>query len=257
MSVETLLSDSDGPAFELVNEHGRSSAVLVVDHASHTIPERLGDLGLGEADRLSHIGWDIGAAVVARHLSRMLDAPLLLSGFSRLVIDCNRPLGAASSIPKTSCGVVIPGNESVDEHHARLRAEACFLPYHREVTRLLDARKAKNERTVVLAIHSYTPVMDGFVRPWHASVLYGRDTAYAARWLEELRRDPKLVIGDNEPYRVTDGGDSTIPVHAEKRGLHGVLIETRQDIVGVPEGALEWAERLATAFRAVDASFER
>jgi predicted N-formylglutamate amidohydrolase len=253
MSRPHLLSEDDGPTHEVINEGGRSSAVLLVDHASFAIPRRLGDLGLSEADRRAHIAGDIGAADVAKRLSAILDAPLVLSGFSRLVIDCNRPLGVPSSIPAVTCGVTVPGNANVSESEARDRAAACYEPYHAAVRALLDVRKARNERTVVLAIHSFTPVMQGFVRPWHAGVLYHLDVEYGALWLQELRRDERLVVGDNEPYRVSDESDSSIPVHAERRGLHGVLIELRQDLVGDPSGAAAWAQRLAVAHRAVDA----
>ena len=228
--------------------------MLVCDHASHRIPARLGDLGISESDRLSHIGWDIGAGEVARRLSALLDAPLVLAGFSRLVIDCNRPLCAPSSIPQVTGCVTVPGNHDLDEASARARADACFRPYHDAIAGLLDALVREGRPLRLLAVHSFTPEMLGEVRPWHAAVLYGRDRSLAEPWLAELRRDSGLVIGDNEPYRVTDGGDSTIPVHGERRGIPSVLIELRQDLVGSPEGALEWAERLGRIHRAVDRS---
>lgn len=255
MRDATWLTPSDGASHEVLNPNGRSSAVLLVDHASSKVPAVLGDLGLSDADRLSHIGWDIGAADTARRLSRILDAPCVSSGFSRLVIDCNRPLGVPSSIPAVTGGVTVPGNQDVDEAAARARADACFHPYHDAIRSLLDARRDRGQRTVVLAIHSFTPVLLGAVRPWHCGVVYGRDVSYAARWLEALRRDPRLVVGDNEPYRVSDASDSSIPVHAEKRDLHGVLIEMRQDLVGAPGGPEEWAERLAAAHRFVDEAY--
>ncbi len=254
--TRALLSDDDGSAFEIVNSRGKSSAVLVCDHASPRIPARLGGLGLSEADRLSHIGWDIGAADVSRRLSALLDAPLLLSGFSRLVIDCNRPLGAESSIPLVTGGVTVPGNHNLAEASVRARADECFRPYHRAIAELLDARVSEGRPMRLLAVHSFTPVMLGEVRPWHAAVLYGRDRSLAAPWIAELRREEGLVIGDNEPYRVTDGGDSTIPVHGERRGIPSVIIELRQDLVATAEGARRWAERLAQIHRSVDALLE-
>ena len=91
-ATPSLIEADEPPALEVVNPDGRGRALLVCDHASARMPRRLGTLGVRDADILRHVAWDIGAAAVARRLSELLDAPLLLSGYSRLVIDCNRPL---------------------------------------------------------------------------------------------------------------------------------------------------------------------
>ena len=74
------------------NARGRSPFVIVCDHASNRIPEKYGDLGLSGTERLSHIAWDPGALAVSHQLSDLLDAPLVQSTVSRIVIDCNRGL---------------------------------------------------------------------------------------------------------------------------------------------------------------------
>ncbi|WP_436604628.1 N-formylglutamate amidohydrolase [Sorangium sp. So ce1036] len=249
----SLLEPDEPPAFEVVNPEGRSSAVLLCDHASNLVPRRLARLGLYGEELSEHIGWDLGAARLSRRLSALLDAPLVLSGYSRLVIDCNRPLGSPTSIPQISGGVPIPGN-AIDAAEAEARAEACFWPYHRAIRALLDARRDAGERTAVLCVHSFTPSLLGEDRPWHAAVLYGRDRRLAARFLEALRRDPALCVGDNEPYRVTEGGDYSIPAHGEARGLPHLLLEIRQDGLASDEQVEAWAQRLAAIYREIDLS---
>lgn len=248
-----LLGEGDGPAYALANGDGGSDVVLVCDHASHRVPRSLGTLGLAP-DRLSeHIGWDPGAADVARHLSAALDAPLVSSGYSRLVIDCNRPLRSPQSIAEESDGVPIPGNLGLSSEQKALRASALFQPYHDAITRLLDDRRGRPTR--LLSIHSFTPVLAGRARPWDVGVSARGERRLASRLVAELRSDPAgWTVGDDEPYPIDDELDFTIPVHVEARGLPGALIEIRQDGIDTPAGARDWAERLAEAIRRTKSS---
>lgn len=248
-----MLSPGEPPAFELVNAAGRGRTVLICDHASPRLPRRLGDLGVSDGDRLTHIGWDIGAALVARSLAERIDGPLVLSGYSRLAIDCNRPPGSPTSIPETTGGVDVPGNRDLDKASAAERAEALFWPYHNAVEALLDQRAREGRPTCLIAVHSFTPSLLGKARPWRAGLLYNRDRRLADLFRETLSREPDMVVGDNEPYRVTDGGDFTVPVHGERRGIPHVLFEIRQDEIGEPAGVEAWAGRLATLAREAEA----
>lgn len=248
-----LLEPDEPPSVELVNAGGRARTVVICDHASHRLPRRLGDLGVSEANRLTHIGWDIGAALVARRLAELVDAPLVLSGYSRLAIDCNRPPGAPTSIPEATGGVEVPGNRGVTPIDAAERAEALFWPYHRATEALLDARRDASLPTCLVAVHSFTPSLLGKARPWRAGLLYNRDRRLADLFREALAREPGMIVGDNEPYRVTDGGDFTVPVHGERRGIPHVLFEIRQDEIGSPAGVEAWAARLASLVREAEA----
>ena len=245
------LAADDPPPFEAVNLDGASPWVLVCDHASNRVPRRLAGLGLDPAELERHIAWDIGAAAVARRLSGSLEAALFLSGYSRLVIDCNRPLAAPDAIAPVSDGTVVPANQGITRAEAEARAAALFWPYHRAIAAHLDRRDSVGRPTALLAIHSFTPVMKGFVRPWHIAVTWHRDRRLPALLLRELRRDPALLVGDNEPYAVRPEGDYAIPVHGEARGLPCALIEMRQDLVGTEKGQAEWAARLAAILEAV------
>lgn len=249
-----MLEPDEPPAFEVVDPHGSSTAFLICDHASPRLPRRLGDLGLSEAQRLDHIGWDPGAALVARRLSALLGAPLVLSGYSRLAIDCNRPPHVPASVPAQSCGVAIPGNAHLaDDGAARAeRAEALFHPYHRAIAALLDRRREAGLPTALLSVHSFTPVLSGQARPWQIGVMYGRDRRLADLLLRVLRRDGALVVGDNQPYTVTDTTDYGVPVHGEGRGLPCVLLELRNDLIAHEAGAHEWAARLYAAYREIE-----
>lgn len=241
-----LLTDDEPPAFEIINEQGSSSAVLICDHASNRIPRQLGDLGLDARHLSDHIAWDPGAAEVARRLSERLDAPLVLSGYSRLVIDCNRQLHVPQSIPEQSAGVTVPGNLKLSAQECQRRIERLFRPYHDAVDRLLDARAGRT--TVLLSIHSFTPDLNGEARPWHVGVSPGRDRRLADLMREALSDGPSLV-GDNQPYPIDPRNDYSIPMHGDGRGLAGVMIEIRQDRIGTDAGAQAWATRLEAAYR--------
>ncbi len=240
-----LLGQGDVPPIHEVNSAGSSPFLLTCDHYGRLIPRVLGDLGLA-ADKLTrHIAWDIGIAGVADALSRHLDAHLIAQRYSRLVIDCNRPPTVPSSIPRISEATTISGNEGLARDAILARRQAIFDPYHRRIDEVIDARLRDQRPTVLVSLHSFTPVYAGIARPWHVGTLYHRDTRLPPLLLKLLRAEPELVVGDNEPYAVSDETDYTIPVHGEARGLMNSGIEIRQDLIAGPAGRSEWAERLA------------
>lgn len=241
----------DPPAVTIENEAGASAIVLTCEHAANVIPARYANLGLPAAELARHIAYDIGAAEVARHLSRHLDAPLALGGYSRLLIDCNRPLDAPSSIPVRSEATDIPGNAGLTAAERAERDRLFFAPWRERVGALLDARLAAGRPTLLIGMHSFTPIFLGVVRPWQAGVLYLRATRLAAALLAGLREDPALIVGLNEPYCVTPTGDYTVPWLGEARGIATALFEVRQDLIADAAGAAAWGERLAGVLRRV------
>jgi predicted N-formylglutamate amidohydrolase len=248
------MTDSDPPAVSVVNEAGASPIVLLCEHASNHIPPRYNRLGLTEADLQRHIAYDIGAAAVARLLSQQLDAVLVMSGYSRLLIDCNRPLAAPSSIPVRSEDTDIPGNIGIDDAERAQRDARFFAPFRTRVAALLDARVHAGRPTVLVGMHSFTPVYLGVSRIWHAGFLYARAHAFGGALIAALQAaDRSLVVGDNEPYRVTDEGDYTVPWQGDARGIPTALIEVRQDLIVRPDGQAEWAARLAGVLARVTA----
>jgi predicted N-formylglutamate amidohydrolase len=245
MTDARLLGADEPDPVTLVNEAGRSVFLLTCDHGGRAIPRQLGQLGLAEPDTLRHIAWDIGIAELGRLLSRRLNAALILQTYSRLVIDCNRDPTVSSSIPEISEETPIPGNRAISEAARAARIRAIFRPYHDRIATALDRRQADRRATVLVALHSFTPVFIGVARPWHVGVLYNRDRRLAHPLLARLRAEGDLTVGDNEPYRVTDLSDYTVPIHGERRGLPHIEIEIRQDLIAEPAGQAAWAERLA------------
>jgi len=249
-SPAPLLSDDDPAVFELVRPGARSAWLLTCDHAGRAIPRRLNRLGLGEPDLSSHVAWDLGVAELGRRLSERLDAVLILQTYSRLVIDANRPLGASDSIPVLSERTRIAANEGLSAEQIRQRVEEVFQPYHRRLAEELDQRAAQGRPSVLVTLHSFTPVFLDEERPWQVGVLYGRDDRLGRLLHRQLCRDPALVVGDNQPYAASDGSDYTIIVHGEQRGLVHVELEVRQDLLATDAGLRTWTERLAGALEA-------
>jgi predicted N-formylglutamate amidohydrolase len=200
---------------------------------------------LPERELERHIAWDIGASGLARQLSKLLDAWLILQNYSRLVIDCNRPLTSPDSIATRSEDTEIPGNIGVSSAQASQRARHVFEPYHARIRAELDRRVALRNPPTLIFVHTFTPIFRGVARRWHAGVLHHRDTRIAAPLLAALRREPSLVIGDNEPYAADPRTDYGLVEHGERRGLLHVELEVRQDLVADEIGQREWAERLA------------
>lgn len=247
-----LLAPDEPAPQQILRAEGTSDFFLTADHAGAIIPRRLGTLGLSGAELSRHIAWDIGIAGVTERLSTLLDAAAVLQAYSRLVVDCNRAPGRESSIPRVSDSTTIPGNHFLSPAEFAARYEEIFAPYHDCIATLLDRRARAGRRSILIAMHSFTPVFGGVERPMHVGVLYNRDTRLAHHLLALLRAEADLVVADNEPYRVSDETDYTIPTHGERRGLPHVEIEIRQDLIADEAGQAVWAERLARLLVAAD-----
>lgn len=229
----------------VLNSGAPSPFLLLGDHAGRFIPPVLEALGLTEPDLSRHIAWDIGVLALGQHLSRLLDATFISQGYSRLVIDCNRHPDRADAIPEVSDHTAIPGNRGLSAGDRAVRISRVFKPYHDRIALELEARAARGAQTTIVALHSFTPVMQGFVRPWRFGVLHLGGSGFSDAMLARLRAefDPQHV-GDNEPYKM-DGVDFTIPHHAIGRGLDYVELEVRQDLLADEAGQFAIAERLA------------
>jgi predicted N-formylglutamate amidohydrolase len=249
-----LLGSDDVPSVFEHNSAGRSPFLLTSDHFGRALPSRLGNLGLPERELVRHIAWDIGIAGVATALSDRLDAHLIAQNYSRLVIDCNRPPHVAGSIPRTSETTAIPGNEGLADDAIEARRREVFDSYHRRIRNAIDRRQRDGSPTVLVALHSFTPLYKGIARPWHVAALYRNGGPLPPLLLQALRAEGDLVVGDNEPYSVGEETDYTIPVHGEARGLINTGIEIRQDLIGDATGQRQWAERLARILLGIEAT---
>ena len=226
------------------NPGAASPFLLVCDHAGRAVPRALGRLGLAEGEFDRHIAWDIGALNLASRLADRLGTCLIHQAYSRLVVDCNRAPGHPQSIVEMADGALVIGNQGLAPDEVSLRVRSIHTPYHLRIAAELDARAAAGLETLLICIHSFTPVMAGFARPWHVGVLHGPASSASQALLTLLRCEPGLVVGDNQPYAM-DGADYTAPLHAWNRGKDVLEIEVRQDLIEDDAGAIGMAELFA------------
>ena len=250
-----LLAPDEPATVEIINPEASQPLLLVCDHASNFIPRAFANLGLDEAHLWWHIAYDIGVAEVTRQLSRRLGATAILCGFSRLVIDPNREPDTPSSVPETVDGVAVPGNRDLSEAERQDRIATFFKPYHQAIEGRLRMLAARGPAPAVVSLHSFTPVMDGFERPWQVAALWDQDPRLALPFMATLR-SLGFTVGDNEPYSGRDFHGYTMQRHADARGLANLLIEIRQDLIDTADGVGEWSEILASALRDVLANPE-
>jgi predicted N-formylglutamate amidohydrolase len=257
---DRLLATDEPPPFTVDNENGTSPLLIVADHAGKHLPRRLGQLGLSKAECERHIVWDIGAGAVCGLIGKALDAVVVRQNYSRLVIDCNRTPWSETSIVDLSEMTRVPGNVGLSDRYKLARIREIFQPYHDRIASELDRRREAARPTAMIAMHSFTPVFDAVARPWHVGVLYNRDQRFARILLQLLHSEEGLVVGDNEPYSVTDASDFTIPIHGEQRGLHHVGLEIRQDLItdqaGQRKFAALFARLLPQAYQRLTADYE-
>ncbi|GAA3848695.1 N-formylglutamate amidohydrolase [[Pseudomonas] carboxydohydrogena] len=239
-----LLDADEIPPVREDNPESSSPFLLTCDHYGKRIPERLRQLGLNASDLERHIACDIGIAGVATRLAQAIGAHLIAQRYSRLVIDCNRPFESPGSIPLISEATHIPGNDGLDFDDVAARRREIFTPYHARIAQVLDQRAEKKQPTILLSLHSFTPVYAGVARPWHVGTLYQNGHGLPPLLLKLLRAEGHFIVGDNEPYAVSDATDYTIPVHGERRKLINSGLEIRQDLIAEEAGQIEWAERL-------------
>jgi len=239
----SVLEGQESPAV-LVNGGGRSPYVLVCEHASNRLPRALGTLGLAESDLQRHIAWDIGAEQVARLLSRLIDAPLMLQRYSRLAYDCNRPPDSSDAMPEISETTPIPGNRQLSPADRLARISEIYRPFHAAIADLLDGRAAAGARSMVVTIHSFTPVYKGTPRAVELGILHDRDPSLAAKLITSF---PTVAARLNQPYGPEDGVLHTLNLHAAPRGLPHAMIEMRNDLISHERGRDEWAERLSAS----------
>jgi len=235
----------------VTNARGASPFVIVCDHASNRIPDRYGDLGLTMTERVSHIAWDPGALAVSRGLADLLDAPLVQSTVSRLIIDCNRDLDAPDLIWTLSEATAIAANENLTAAERQYRIDHYHRPFHASIETLLEARRQAGRETILVCMHSFTPVYHGLARPWPIGLIHGVDPRFTEAVYDALAADtPDLNIGWNQPYAALNGVTLTLERHGDARGLDATMIEIRNDEILEPAGVDQWSARLARCLQA-------
>ena len=244
-SLAPLIGLGEPAPFERRPGAPESAFVITGDHASRRIPASLGNLGLSDADISRHIGWDIGIGAVVEYLANDLDAFAIRQNYSRLVVDCNRPLASPTLIAEVSESTPIPGNTGLPSAQRQQRLDEIYWPYHRAIDAELDRRLAAAVPTLFVSMHSFTPTFHGEARLWHLGVLHHRRADLAQKALALLRESGEWVVGDNEPYAITLTAEYSIPAHAEARDLPCIELEIRQDLIADADQQQIWAKRIA------------
>jgi len=244
-----LIEPGDPPPYMTYNDGGSAKVLLVADHASPYFPASMNQLGLADWVLDRHVTWDIGSDILTRYLADLIDAPAILAGFSRLIIDPNRKLDDPTAFIEVSDGIAIPGNQGLSETQKQMRVESFFRPYHDAIAARLREFENSGSVPALISMHTCTPVFAQVVRRWHIGVMWDKDPRIARPLMERLGGMPDICFGDNEPYSGRHTHDFTIDHHAEPAGLPHVGIEVRQDLVGNADGARKWAEILATALQ--------
>ncbi len=232
------------PVFETLDGNVASGVILVCDHATNIVPPEYADLGLSKDQLSRHIAYDIGVDGVIRHLSQLMNVPAVLSKFSRLLIDPNRGRDDPTLVMRISDGAIVPGNAAIDQDEIDHRMRTYYEPYDAAVGEAIERCLELGIVPALISIHSFTPSWRGTPRPWHAGVLWDSDARLALPFLEALRQQGDLVVGDNEPYSGELRGDM-MNRHGTQRGIAHALLEIRQDLIADEAGIREWAQRLA------------
>ncbi|RWK63784.1 MAG: N-formylglutamate amidohydrolase [Mesorhizobium sp.] len=241
-------------AVRVTNPGGSSPFVLTCDHASNFLPPEFGTLGLAAEELSRHIAWDPGAIAVARRMAEALDATLVETRISRLVIDCNRPLDAPDLVPPVSETTAIPGNAGLSQKQRAARIALSWQPFHDAVASIIDTRLARGQETRLVSIHSFTPVYKGMSRPWHIGIIHDQDRRLAAPLVAALQRLAGVTVGVNEPYSPADRVYFTLERHARPQGLPCAMIEIRNDEISDEAGQRKWADLLTGIFSDLEPS---
>jgi predicted N-formylglutamate amidohydrolase len=236
-------------SYHIFGEDRQSRWIITVDHARNTVPAEVngGNLGLAASDMQRHIAYDIGALGVSLRLGELLDAPVVASNFSRLVIDPNRGTNDPTLIMRLYDGTIIPANADIDAKEEQRRIDTYYRPYHSALNRIADSR----EDPIIIAMHSFSPRLNGKgLRPWEIAILHAHHDRrnLGPHFINRLHQEGDLTVGDNEPYHGHLPGDSVDRLALQNDRMN-VLIEVRQDLIAEEQEQKAWAERLAPALK--------
>lgn len=248
-----ILGPKDPKPYKLLNAGGAGGFLIIADHAGNKMPKSLGTLGLSTGDRKKHVSWDPGTAEIAALLAKKLNAPAIMSTYSRLVFDLNRGRTSPEAMRETYDGIAVPGNKKLSAAHKNARRREIFDAYHAAVEKQLMQMKKRKIAPFIIALHSFTPVMQGKKRPWQIGVLWDIDRKTAKKTIAAIKKqNPRLTVGDNKPYSLKSANvaENSLKRHAVRRHLPHVVVEFRQDLVATRRGAEKWADLFCRALLA-------
>ena len=218
-----------------LNEYKESNFLIICDHASNHIPDEYKNLGLKKEILTTHIAYDLGVKEVATYLSKQLKCPLVMSDFSRLLIDANRGIDDPTLIMKISDGKIIRGNEGISFlkncNEKKHRVASYYNIYHNKISEIISRLLKKNIFPAIISIHSFTPSFGGNKRSTELGILWDSDNRLPDIFFSYLNKNHKdIIVGNNKPYSGRMKNDSLYR-HGTKQGLANILIEIRQDLI--------------------------
>ena len=231
--------------YKICNPKNNNNFIILCDHASYNIPKKYNKLGLTTNDLKKHIGWDIGALKLSKKISKKINSTLIHSGYSRLLIDCNRSLKSKGAFLDKSENIKIPGNLNISLKEKILRSKRYYFPYHNQIKKFINQSLKSNVIPSLVSIHSFTPVYFGKKRKWHIGLLQRKDQRLSSIFAKEIKKNQKIVLGINEPYKLDLAGDFTVPYFSESHGLPHVLIEIRNDLLIKDKSINFWANLIS------------
>ena len=234
-----------------INQKSSNRIIVICDHASKLIPKKYKRLGLNTKEIKSHIGWDIGAASLAKGIALRLDSTLLLTGYSRLIVDCNRALGHPEAFIDKSENTFIPGNHNLSNAEKQIRAKLYCLPYRKKIAKNIDLRLKRKQIPIIISIHSFVPKYKGIKRPWHLSLLYRKDKRLTSLVLKKLKKNKLIKIKINKPYDSEIYNVFTIPFFAESQGFPYLYLEIRQDLLINKKKINNWSRKISKLIKEI------
>lgn len=234
--------------YSVVNPTGKSHWLLVCEHASNQVPDYLAQLGLDDIYFDDHIAYDIGTQTMTLYLAEKLDATAIVANFSRLVVDCNRPLNHPECIPAVSDDIVIPGNQNLTSEQRKQRFDDFYLPFHSAVATVIADKVSRDPQLKLANIHSFTPELlsEQRSRPWHIGFVH-RGDALSKAFIRYFKQHSDYCIGDNEPYNGHTHRGYTVPAHGDAQEIPSFLVEFRQDLIDSSSGVHHWGDLLLKA----------
>jgi predicted N-formylglutamate amidohydrolase len=232
-------------AAQVENIKGSSQIVLVCEHASWQLPGFIDTLGLDEETMLSPYAWDPGAASLASMMSEILDAPLVLQRYTRLVYDCNRCFEALDVIVSEADDLVIPGNADLSKEIQQQRYNVIYQPFEDAIKAIIATHQEQGIKSVIVTVHSFMPIYKGQKRSVQFGILHDSDSRLADALLLLAEPDDSLRVARNEPYSAKDGVTHTLKTHGINNGLLNVMFEVSNDLIANNDSQRHWADYLS------------
>jgi predicted N-formylglutamate amidohydrolase len=172
-----------------------------------------------------------------------MHAPAVLSCFSRLLIDPNRPLDSETLFRENAEGRTVHLNETLLEAEREHRIDRFYLPYHAAVSAMVG----RSRGDTVFSIHTFTDNYEGDARALELGVLFDHDEEPARRLVRHLE-EAGFHVAPNEPWSGRAGLAHSAVRHAQEFGRCALEIEARQDLIVDQSFASRLAEALASFF---------